>query len=48
MVQDYHKQFKKFLYNYNARTDKSFYKEKLRKFQLQAKNLFDIASLQMF
>ena len=44
MVQNYHKQFKKFLYNYKARTDKSFCKEKLKKFQLQAKNLFDIAA----
>ena len=43
MVQN-HKQFKKFLYNYKARTDKSFYKKKLKKFQLQAKNLFDIAA----
>ena len=43
MVQDYHTQFKKFLYNYKARTDKSFRKEKLKKFQLQAKNLFDKA-----
>ena len=43
MVQDYHKQFKKFLYNYKARTDKSFCK-KQKKFQLQAKNLYDIAA----